>query len=65
MLDAWRRWFHEAEDACRRETDRLAGMWISEHVMSEGVREQIERTRQAHQRWEERLTALNAYMDAR
>ena len=33
--------------------------------MSEGVREQIERTRRARQRWEERLTAYNAYMESR
>src|ERR1035437_9304159 len=53
----WRRWFQTGAESFGRETERLAGMLLNEG-MREGVREQIERTRQARQRWEERLTAL-------
>jgi hypothetical protein len=60
----WRRWYQTSAEAFGRETERLAGMLLNEG-MSEGVREQIERTRRARQRWEERLTAYNAYMESR
>lgn len=64
MVEAWRRWYHEAEDALTAAVTQELRLWLQEQSLSEGMREAIERTRQARQRWEERLTAYNAYMES-
>lgn len=61
----WLRWFHEAEDALTAAVSHELRMWLDEQSLSEGMREAIAVTRRARQRWEERLTALNAYMESR
>jgi hypothetical protein len=60
---SWAAYFDEAGvhlDAAIAEQTRL---WLAENVRSEGYIEAEERTARARQRWEERLTALNAYWD--
>ena len=64
MVNAWLRWFHEADDALTAAISRELRMHLSEPGMSEGMREAIETTRRARQRWEERLTAYNAFMES-
>jgi len=63
--DAWIEYSREAGDEYIRASERLMGVWISDHVMSEGVREAIEWMRRAKLRFEARLIALNAFMEAR
>jgi len=64
-LQAWREYFHEAEDAYSYAIGQQAGAWLAEPRVSERWLEVVERTRVARMRWEARLVALNAYMDAR
>lgn len=59
----WLRWFHEAEDALVIAITNEVRMWLREQSLSEGMREAIDRTRCARLRWEERLTAYNAFVD--
>ena len=62
--EAWLRWYLEADDALTAAVAHEARMWLDEQSLSEGMREAIEATRQARQRWEERLTAYNAFQEA-
>jgi len=61
----WLRWFHEAEDALTAAIAVELSPWLKEQSLSEGMREAIEATRRARQRWEERLCAYNAFMESR
>jgi hypothetical protein len=63
MVTAWLRWFHEAEDALTAAVSHELRMHLAESGMSEGMREAIEATRRARQRWEERLCAYNAFRE--
>jgi hypothetical protein len=63
-MDDWVAYFREAELAFDEAVAHLVRLWLQEQVMSEGVREAIETTRLAHARFEERLTAFNAFMEA-
>jgi hypothetical protein len=65
VKEAWLRWFHEAEDALTAAVSHELRMHLDEHGLSEGMREAIDRTRSARLRWEERLAALNHYMESR
>lgn len=61
----WRRWYLAAEDALNTAIYHETRLWLQEQSLSEGMREAIERTRRARQRWEERLIAYNAYRESR
>jgi hypothetical protein len=62
---AWLAWFREAEVELEHASDRLMGLWISEHKLSEAYFEAVEAFKRAWWRWRTRLTALEAYMDHR
>jgi hypothetical protein len=59
----WLAFLREAEHDYDRANTTVARMWLSEYGLSEGVREAIERQRQANTRWEARLIAYNAFVD--
>jgi hypothetical protein len=61
--EAWRRYLREAEDAYELAADRQMGLWISEHRLSEGYLEAVERTNAARSRMEAHLVAYNAWSD--
>ena len=61
----WRWWYEEAADALSAAITTETRLWLRERCLSEGMREAIDRTRRARQRWEERLTAYNAFMESR
>jgi hypothetical protein len=65
VKEAWRRWYEAAADALDAAVMQETRLWLQEQCLSEGMREAIERTRRARQRWEERLTAYNAFMESR
>ena len=64
-LQAWREYFQESEDAYSYAIGQQAGAWLAEPRISERYLEVVERTRVARMRWEARLTAYNAFCEAR
>jgi hypothetical protein len=62
-MTAWQRWFEEACAALDEAITAQAKLWLRERTMSEAYREAVERTMRARQRFDERLTAYNAYRE--
>ena len=60
---SWIEWFEEAAAALDRAIRHQARLWLTEQVLSEGYREAVAKTAIARSRWEERLTAYNAYKE--
>jgi hypothetical protein len=60
----WLAWFVEADDAYTRALDRQAdAVWAGTHMSHEYADAALEVTR-TRARWQERLVAYNAYMEA-
>jgi len=61
----WVAYYREAETRMIQAIARQASIWLNGDAYNNGYLAAEEEARQSRARWEERLTALNAYMDAR